>query len=70
MAVVRLEIDVPDDSADGLANELHSRYVRVSALPDGWRSAAVRVFPDAEIQQERAILRVVSQALAWFLPGR
>lgn len=64
MAVIRLEIDVPDESAGELANELHSRYVRVSALPDGWRSAAVRVFRDAEILRERDILR----ALAWFLP--
>lgn len=64
MAVVRLEIDVPDELADGLADELHSRYVRVSALPDGWRAATVRVFPDADIRRERDILR----ALAWFLP--
>lgn len=46
MAVIRLEIDVPDDAADALANELHSRYVRVSALPEGWRYATVRVFRD------------------------
>ena len=64
MAVVRLELDVPDGSADELAEELHSRYVRVSALPGGWRAAMVRVFPDNEIQRERVILR----ALAYFLP--
>lgn len=64
MAVVRLEIDVPDDAADELANELHSRHVRVSALPDGWRAATVRVLTDAEFRRERDILR----ALAWFLP--
>lgn len=64
MATVRLEIDVPDEAADDLANELHSRHVRVSALPDGWRAATVRVLPDADIRRERAILR----ALAWFLP--
>lgn len=64
MAVIRLEIDVPDDAADELANEVHGRYVRVSALPAGWRAATVRVFTDADIQRERAIL----QALDYFRP--
>ena len=64
MAVVRLELDVPDGAADELAEELHSRYVRASALPDGWRAATVRVLGDDEIQRERIILR----ALAYFLP--
>lgn len=64
MAVVRLELDVPDEVADKVADEVHRRYVRVSALPDGWRAAMVRVFPDAEIQRERVVLR----ALAYFLP--
>lgn len=65
MAVVRLEIDVPDELADDLADEVSRRYVRISALPDGWRSATVRVVPDAEVRRDRDIMR----ALSHFLPG-
>ena len=64
MSVVRLELDIPDEAADALAEELHERYVRISALPEGWRAATVQVIPDEVIQRERVILR----ALEYFLP--
>lgn len=63
MAVVRLEIDVPDDMAHDLADELYSRHVRVSPLPAGWRSAIVRVIPDREIRRDRDVLRALSHLL-------
>lgn len=64
MSVVRLEITVPDDRADALAEELHRQHVRVSALTRGWRSARVEILTDARVTRERTILA----AAAYFLP--
>lgn len=59
MAVVRLELAVPDDIASQVAEDLHAQHVRVSALPEGWLGAHVRVISDEEARKERAIMEFV-----------
>jgi hypothetical protein len=62
VSVVRLELTVPDDAAQAVANELAARYLK----PGEATAAAVDIRSDADAQRDRVILR----AAAYFLAGR